>query len=664
MSPQNRSLLSALFLGAWLAAVSAAPPLTRIPIDVFFGNPEISQLRFSPDGRYLGALVPVEHRMNLVVMDLENKKQQLVTKLTDEGIQSFQWANNDRLLFVRDEGGKEQSGLYAVSRQGGVVDRLAYNGDQAGTARINQNFGGLIRRIKTDPNKYFVAVYEKFRDRPDVGIMDVRSGAISVVTPNPGMVTSWVLDRENVVRVGIAQDDAKITILYRDREGAAWETIATFTEGEPNWMPLAFDGDNRTLFVSSDVGRATRAIYKYDTVTRTIGGVVAEDSTYDIDAGLVWSEALQANVGVRYEAEREKTIYWNNEFSKRQAIIDRSLPGYSNVQIEASDDGTRILVYSRSDQEPGVYFVYDEKQKRLEQLAVVKPKVDPDLMAKMKPITYTARDGLQIHGYLTLPNGLEPKNLPLVVNPHGGPYGPRDTWGFRSEVQFLASRGFAVLQMNFRGSGGYGRVFEQAGYKKWGLEMQDDITDGVRWAISEGVADPKRVVIEGASYGGYAAMAGVAFTPELYCAAVNYVGVTDLVSQWRKFIDAPREGKRWVDTRIGDLGDHTVMERLEKTSPSRFADRIRVPVLMAYGRNDPRVNIEQGYAMEAALKRASIPHKMIIKENEGHGFRDEGKSIGWYQEIEAFLDVHVPGINKGSVKMEPFKVLELPAKSD
>jgi dipeptidyl aminopeptidase/acylaminoacyl peptidase len=664
MSPQNRPLLSALFLGAWVAAVSAAPPLTRIPIDVFFGNPEISQLRFSPDGRYLGALVPVAHRMNLVVMDLENKKQQLVTKLTDEGIQSFQWANNDRLLFVRDEGGKEQRGLYAVSRQGGVVDRLAYNGDQAGTARINQNFGDLIRRIKTDPNKYFVAVYEKFRDRPDVGIMDVRSGAISVVTPNPGMVTSWVLDRKNVVRVGIAQDDAKITILYRDKEGAAWETIATFTEGEPNWMPLAFDGDNRTLFVSSDVGRATRAIYKYDTVTRTIGGVVAEDSTYDIDAGLVWSEALQANVGVRYEAEREKTIYWNNEFSKRQAIIDRSLPGYSNVQIEASDDGTRILVYSRSDQEPGVYFVYDEKQKRLEQLAVVKPKVDPDLMAKMKPITYTARDGLQIHGYLTLPNGLEPKNLPLVVNPHGGPYGPRDTWGFRSEVQFLASRGFAVLQMNFRGSGGYGRAFEQAGYKKWGLEMQDDITDGVRWAISEGVADPKRVVIEGASYGGYAAMAGVAFTPELYCAAVNYVGVTDLVSQWRKFIDAPREGKRWVDTRIGDLGDHTVMERLEKTSPSRFADRIRVPVLMAYGRNDPRVNIEQGYAMEAALKRAGIPHKMIIKENEGHGFRDEGKSIGWYQEIEAFLDVHVPGINKGSVKMEPFKVIEMPAKSD
>ena len=217
MSPQNRPLLSALFLGAWVAAVSAAAPLTRIPIEVFFGNPEISQLRFSPDGRYLGALVPVEHRMNLVVMDLENKKQQLVTKLTDEGIQSFQWANNDRLLFVRDEGGKEQSGLYAVSRQGGVVDRLAYNGDQAGTARINQNFGGLIRRIKTDPNKYFVAVYEKFRDRPDVGIMDVRSGAISVVTPNPGMVTSWVLDRKNVVRVGIALDDAMFIILFWEK---------------------------------------------------------------------------------------------------------------------------------------------------------------------------------------------------------------------------------------------------------------------------------------------------------------------------------------------------------------------------------------------------------------------------------------------------------------
>lgn len=629
-------------LAAGVSVLAAEPAASRLRVEVFFGNPEISQLRFSPDGRYLAALVPVEHRLNLVVMDLAGKKQQLITKLTDEGIQSFQWANNDRLLFQRDEGGREQSGLYAVNRTGGVVDRLAYNGEKAATARINEKFGGLIRRIRTEPNKYVVRVFETFRDRPDIGRMDVRSGAITVVTPNPGMVTDWVLDRENVARIGTAVDGPRITILYRDKDGAPWETLATFTEGEPQWTPLAFDGDNRTLYVSSDVGRKTRAIYKFDPATRSLGALMAGDDTYDIDGPVIWSESHHAVVGVRYEAEKEKTVYWNDDFRKRQEIIDRSLPGLSNVQLEASDDGGRILIYSHSDQEPGVYFLFEADNKRIEQLAVVMPKVDPGLMAKMKPISYAARDGMLIHGYLTVPPGVAPRNLPLVVNPHGGPYGPRDIWGFNPEVQFLANRGFAVLQMNFRGSGGYGAAFEQAGYKKWGLEMQDDITDGVSWAVKEGIADPKRIVIDGASYGGYAALAGVVFTPQLYCAAVNYVGVTDLVSQFRRLQDADRETRRWLFTHIGDPDQADVARRLENTSPSRFAGRIRVPVLMAYGRNDPRVKIDQGYAIEAALKRSGVPYKMIIEEDEGHGFRKEEKKIAWYKAVEAFLDAHVP----------------------
>lgn len=633
-----------LLTGASVTAAGQPPP--RLPIEVFFANFEIAQLRFSPDGRYLAALVPVERRMNLVVMDLEKKKQQLVTKLTDEGIQSFSWANNDRLLFVRDEGGREQQGLYAVSRQGGVVDRLAYNGEQAATARINANFGGLIRRNRADPNKFFVRMFEKLRDRPDVGIMDVRSGAMSVVTPNPGMVTDWILDRKNVVRVGIAAEGAKISIRYRDKEDASWETIASFEEGEPQWTPLAFEGDNRTLYVSSDIGRKTRAIFKYDTATRTMGDLVVGDDTYDISSGLIWSEALNAMVGVNYEAERKKEVYWNEEFQQRQQIIDRSLPGLSNTQIEASDDGGRILIYSRSDQEPGIYYLFDAKNKRIEQLAVVKPQINPDLMAKMTPISYPARDGLLIRGYLTLPQGIEPKNLPLVIHPHGGPYGQRDTWGFNPEVQFLANRGFAVLQMDYRGSGGYGRAFEQAGYQRWGLEMQDDITDAVHWAIKAGIADPRRVVIEGASYGGYAALAGVTFTPDIYCAAINYVGVADLTTQFKRLQNGSREARHWLHTRIGDPDISNVAQRLERTSPSKFAEAIRVPVLMAYGRNDPRVKIEQGYAIEAALQRSKIPYKMIIEENEGHGFQKEEKRVAWFKEIEAFLDEHVPQVGK------------------
>jgi dipeptidyl aminopeptidase/acylaminoacyl peptidase len=218
--------------------------------------------------------------------------------------------------------------------------------------------------------------------------------------------------------------------------------------------------------------------------------------------------------------------------------------------------------------------------------------------------------------------------------------------------------------MNFRGSGGYGRAFEQAGYMKWGLEMQDDITDAVQWAIKEGIADPKRIAIMGASYGGYAALAGVVFTPELYCAAVNYVGVSDLTSQFERLQDGSRESRRWLHTRIGDPDKADVAKRLASTSPARFADRIRVPVLMAYGRNDPRVKISQGYAIEAALKRSNVPYKMIIQEDEGHGFSKEEKSIPWYKEIEDFLDAHLSTDKQGTVNMEPFKILEMPVKSD
>jgi len=635
------SSLLAFSVGASGALEAAATGSSRIPIEVFFGNPEISQLRFSPDGKFIAALVPVERRMNLLVIDLEKKQQQLVTKLTDEGIQTFRWANNDRLLFQRDEGGRERPELCAVSRKGGVVDRLAYSGDKT-TAEINSRFGGLIQREKSQANKFVVLVYDTIRDRPDVGIMDVRSGATKVVTPNPGMVTNWVLDKGNVARIGIAEEGEKISILYRDKDGGAWEEIASSTGDEPGWTPLAFDGDDRTLFVSSDLGRKTKAVFRFDTATRTMGEMVAADDTYDIDGGLIWSEALGAIVGVRYEGERERVVYWNSEFQRRQEIIDRSLPGLSNVQIEASDDGSRIVVYSHSDREPGVYFLFDERNKRIEQLAVVKPNVDPDLMSEMKPVSYAARDGLLIHGYLTVPNSVEPRKLPLVIHPHGGPYGIRDVWGFNPEVQFLASRGFAVLQVNYRGSGGYGREFEQLGFKKWGLEMQDDLTDAVRWAIDQGIADPRRIVISGASYGGYAALAGVAFTPELYCAAVNYVGVADLVTHFRRYIDSSREMRHWLLTRIGDPNNREVAKRLEETSPSRYASRIRVPVLMAYGRNDPRVKIDQGREIEAALKRSGVVHKMIVEKDEGHGFRKEEKNLAWYQQVEAFLDANVP----------------------
>jgi len=288
---------------------------------------------------------------------------------------------------------------------------------------------------------------------------------------------------------------------------------------------------------------------------------------------------------------------------------------------------------------------------------VLKPGIDPEQMAPMKPITFRARDGLMIQGYLTLPLGRDAKNLPLVLHPHGGPFGIRDSWGFNPEVQFYANRGYAILQVNYRGSGGYGDKFERAGWKKWGLEMQDDLTDAVKWTIAEGMADPERVVIAGASYGGYATMAGLVYTPELYCAGINYVGVVDIEELIPRGDSVSKERAYWYETRIGDLSKAEDRKRIRETSPVHFTDRIRAPVLMAYGKNDPRVRRSQGVDIEAALKKAGKTYEMIIEKEEGHGFRKEELSIAFFTKVDAFLKKYVPPPG-GNVKVGPVKVVD------
>lgn len=635
---------------ASVAAVAppAAPPPV-LPIETLFASPEISQLRFSPNGRYLAALVPVEHRLNLVVMDLAAQSKLLVTRLTDEGIVDYLWANDDRLLFMRDEGGRENYGLYAVDRKGGPIARLAYAGERRNAAGINPRFAGLIRRDSKDPNRVLIRAHDTMWDRPDIASMDIRTGVYRVVTPNPGMVTDWVLDWNDVARFAITDEQGKHSVLYRDKAGEEWTRISTFDEDGQGWRPLAFDHDNRTVYVASDLGRDKVAVCKFDTVTRQMGEVVCSDDTYDVistfGGDLIVSETQRTVLGVRYNAERPRTVYWDEAAARRQTVIDQAFPGMTNTQMNATADGLRFVVLSASDRDPGVYYLLDAEKKKIEQLAIAQPKIDPEQMAAMLPVTFPSRDGRMIHGYLTLPRGREAKLLPLVLHPHGGPYGPRDLWRYDREVQFYANRGLAVLQVDYRGSGGYGHEFEQAGYKQWGLAMQDDLSDGVKWAVAQGVADPKRVVIAGASYGGYAVMAGLTLTPELYCAGINYVGVTDLMLRAKNMEDRKEFSPvlyRWHQSHIGDI--YKDGKRLFDTSPVNFADRIRVPLLMGYGKNDPRVPIEHGYSMERALKRAGKPYEMVIEEDEGHGFRKEEAAIAFYKRIDQFLLKNVPGV--------------------
>jgi dipeptidyl aminopeptidase/acylaminoacyl peptidase len=648
-----------------LFTARAAQPAPLLPVETFFQAPALTSLSFSPNGKYVLCLVPHERRMNLAVIDLEKGTKNLLTNFKDKQAAGPIWASDDRILFRVDDDGKESFALYAVNRDGTDPVILASGYSKVGTnSEMNARFAGILRRLEKNPRDILVLANINHIDWSDVARLDLRSGRMTVVARAPGEVERYVLDHNDEVRFAIVRERTIRRVLYRDDNGKPWQQVAEYEGDHGGWEPIVFDGDNKTVFAWSDLGRKTRALYRYDTEKKQLGEMIIGDDTYDVVSSLgegfqsIFDPARKKLVGFGFMADRTRFHWLDADMEKIHRQMETSLPNTVHVVRQISEDGTRIIFHSYNDRDPGVYYLFDRTRNKVSELAVIAPAVDPEQMAAVQPITFNARDGLTLHGYLTLPKGAEPKNLPLVIHPHGGPYGPRDEWVFDPEVQFYANRGFAVLQVNYRGSGGYGRAFEQAGFKKWGLEMQNDLSDGVKWAIDRGVADPARVVISGASYGGYAAMAGVTFTPELYCAGINYVGVTDLELLIPKA--APPSRMWWRHSRLGDLSKREDKERVYNTSPVHFADRVRVPLLMAYGKNDPRVTIDHGYDMERALKKAGKSFKMIIEPDEGHGFRKEELRIAFYKEVDEFLKKHVQQAN---VKIGPTKVIDLPAKN-
>ncbi len=612
----------------------------QLPLETFFKNPQFAAFQLSPNGKELAALAPVNGRMNVVIIDLETRQPRAVTGMSEQDVNGFLWANNERLLFFMDKDGSESFGIFAINSDGSMLRTLV----EPAIAQIKG--GKSVIRITSvldllDDEKDYVLVSSNDRraSNPDVFKMNIINGRKKLVQRNPGNITGYATNWDGEVVGAGFQDKLDVGFLRLvDPENDTWETIVKSRYDEPAFSPAGFTNDPDVGYIVSNLNpdgtaRDKAALFRYNFKTRQFGELIYEHPEIDC-CGLMMNEKKRDMIGVSYAVGTPELIYLDERWKNIMASINAALPDTINVVSSMDKEETIGVVTASSSTQPARYYLYDFAENTLEWLADSRPWIDANKMAEIKPITFQSRDGMTMHGYLTIPNGSDGKNLPMVMNPHGGPWA-RDGWGFNPEIQFLANRGYAVLQVNFRGSTGFGMHHLISANKQWGQSMQNDITDGVKWAIEQGVADADRVCIYGASYGGYATMAGLTYTPELYKCGINYVGVTDLALLFKTAPDAWESGKDIMAERVGD--PDTEEEFLDEWSPANHADKIRVPVFMAYGLQDPRVNIKHARVMEDAMEEHGVKFELMVKKDEGHGFRKEENQIDFYTRVESFL---------------------------
>ena len=597
-----------------------------IPLRDFFRNPERSGFQVSPDGNSISFMQPYQNRMNVFVRPRAGGEAIRVTSETERDVAGYFWKGSNRIVYVKDFKGDENYHVVAVDADGkNLVDLTPFEKVQASIIddRYDNDDEMLISMNKRNPEVF------------DVYRVNLATKQLTLIAENPGNVTGWVTDHTGCIRLALVTDGVNSSIQHRPDQDTPFKTVIT-TNFKEQIQPLFFDFDNKLMFASSNINRDKAAIVRLDPATAKEESIIFQHPEVDV-AGLAWSRKRKVYTEVQFLTWKRERKFFDAEMEAIQSDLERQLPGYE-IDLQSSNRDENIFVVAAwSDRTMGVRYLYDSASKKLTKLAEIAPWLPEADLAEMKPITYKARDGLTIHGYLTLPRG-EAKNLPLVVNPHGGPWA-RDAWGYNPEAQFLANRGYGVLQMNFRGSTGYGRAFWEASFKQWGKKMQDDVTDGVKFAIAQGIADPKRVCIYGGSYGGYCALAGLAFTPDLYACGVDYVGVSNLFTFLKTI---PPYWKPLLDMFYEMVGNPvTDKELLAEASPVLHADIIRVPLLIAQGAQDPRVNIDESDQMVAALKKHGIAVEYLVKDNEGHGFHNEENRFEFYEAMEKFLKRHL-----------------------
>lgn len=628
--------LSLLFAVAFLPLMFACTKqVPQIPLEDFFRNPEKSGYQISPDGEHFSYTAPWEGRNNIFIQKPGDKEAVRLTSETERDLSGYFWANDNRILYLKDTGGDENFQLYGVNIDG--TNPIAYTATPGVRTQIIDPLEDIDSLMIIGTNQRNPQVFDPYR-------LNINTGEMTLLYENPGNIQGWMTDHDGQLRVAYAiVDGVNTQILYRATEQEPFKPVLT-TSFKESVSFANFTPDNKLVYAETNIGRDKTALVLMDPATCTEIEELYKNEKYDL--GSVWYSDVQKKLlAVSYTGHQGRVRhFFDKEAEAMIGKLEAQLPAYEVGIASSNKAEDKFIIYAGSDRSYGSYYLYDVKTNKLTKISDLAPWLKEDQMAEMLPITYKTRDGEEIEGYLTLPVGQKmetAKNLPLVVNPHGGPWA-RDTWGFNPEIQFLANRGYAVLQMNFRGSTDYGRRFSELSYGKWGQTMQDDITDGVNYLIEKGIADPAKIAIYGGSYGGYATLMGIVKDPDFYACAVDYVGVSNLFTFMQTI---PPYWKPMLDMMYEMVGNpETQADMLRENSPALNADKIKTPLFVVQGANDPRVNINESDQMVKALRDRGVEVDYMVKDNEGHGFHNEENRFDFYRAMEKFLGKYLKGI--------------------
>ncbi len=600
----------------------------RIPLEALFGNPERLSPQVSPDGKRLAYLAPVDGVLNVWVGELGGDHFTPVTNDTDRGIRAFGFAHDDRhLVYIQDEGGDENWRVYTVNLDSGdIVDRTPFDEVQARIVAFSKRF----------PHEVLLGLNVDNKQLHDVYHLDLRTGKLTKRVENPGFL-GWVVDYDMQVRGGVrSTGDGGREVLVRDTVDDEWRTVVAFDaeDGEMSG-PVGFTRDGRGLLLRSAIGVNAARLVQLDLETQG-QEEIASDPQYDVLGVTRHQDTWDVQI-VTYLKDRQDLVVLDPDIADDVAAVSALEDGEVGLIGEDHSDTLWIVAFNRDDG-PERYYVWNRATKQATFLFESRSDLDGYQLAKMEPIAFTARDGLEIHGYITFPVGVERSNLPCVLYVHGGPWS-RDVWGFGAYPQWIANRGWVCLQINYRGSVGYGKDFVNAGDREWAAKMHDDLLDGIDWAVGQGYIDRVRVAIMGGSYGGYAALVGATFTPDTFRCAVDIVGPSNLITLIESFPPYWKPNiARW-HKRVGN--PETERDFLWSRSPLSRVDDIKVPMLIGQGANDPRVTQIESEQIVDAMKAKGIDHEYLLFDDEGHGFAKPENRIRFMQAADAFLAKHL-----------------------